>query len=97
MHGNDDFQAKENDELPYRFPRFGNEMHDAARSFKNQERQPEMAQDTEGAAAAAAIDVQLGLDFGFEDFQVLVNAPGGHATEFAVNERKVGKNGQAKG
>jgi hypothetical protein len=56
-----------------------------------------MAEDAECAATAAAIDVQLGLDFGFEYFQVFVDAAGGHATELAINERQVRKNGQAKG
>jgi hypothetical protein len=72
-------------------------MHDTAGSFKDQEGQPEMAEDAKRPATTAAIDVQLALDFGFEYFQVLVDAAGSHAAEFTVNQREVGKNGQAKG
>jgi hypothetical protein len=52
-----------------------------------------MTQDTKCPATAATIDVQLRLDLSFEYFQVFVDAPGGHATEFAINQRQVGKNG----
>src|ERR1700730_4457759 len=71
-------------------------MNHAARCFKDQEGQPEVAENAEGAAAAATIDVQLGFDFGFEDFEVFVDAAGGHATELTINQRQIGKNGQAK-
>jgi hypothetical protein len=55
-----------------------------------------VAQDTKRPASAAAIDVQFGLDFGFEYFEVFVDAAGGHAAEFSINQGEVGKNGQAK-
>ena len=53
----------------------GNEMHDPARGFEHQERQPEMSEQAERAPAAAAVDLQLGFDLRFEYFQVFVDCP----------------------
>ena len=75
---------------------FGNEVNDAARRFQHDKRQPEMPEDTECAAAAAAIDFEFRLDFRFKNFQVFVDAPRGHAAEFAVDQRQVGKDRQAQ-
>ncbi len=55
-----------------------------------------MAEDAEGAAAAATADFQFGFDFGFKNVEVFVNAPGRNASEFAINKGEVGKNRQAK-
>ena len=53
-----------------------------------------MAQYAEGPPAAPPVDFQLRFDFRFEDFQVLMDAAGGHAAKFAVDQCHVGKNGQ---
>ena len=97
VHQDDDFQGEKNTELDERFPGAGNEIDDAARGFQNEKGEPEMAEDTERAAAAAAIDFELWLDFGFEDFEVRVDAAGGHAAEFAIDQRQIGKDRQAQG
>src|SRR6266853_2687867 len=96
MHQNNNFQRQENSEFQKGFPRAGNEIHHTARGLQNQEREPEVPEDAKRAAAAAPIDLELGLDFGFENFQVFVNAPGGHTPKFAINQRQVGKYGQAE-
>ena len=94
VHQDDDFEREENAELDERFPCAGNEINDAARGFENEKREPEVAEDAERAAAAAAIDFELGLDFVFKDFEVRVNAASSHAAEFAVDQREIRKNGQ---
>jgi len=53
-----------------------------------------MAEDAERAPTALAPDFQLRLDFCLEDVQVFVDAAGGHAAEFAVDQSEVGKDGQ---
>jgi hypothetical protein len=53
-----------------------------------------MAENTKRAAAALPLDLQLRFDFRFKDFQMFVDAARGHAAQFAVDQRQVGKNGQ---
>src|SRR5260370_32678859 len=96
MHGEDDFEHYKNAKLDERFPRSRDEIHHAARRLQHQKRQPEVPQDSESSPAAAAIDFQLWLDLRFEDFQVLMDAAGSHAAEFAVNQGQVGENGKVE-
>jgi hypothetical protein len=55
-----------------------------------------MAQNAEGAPAAAPVNFQLGLDLRFENVEMPVDAASGHAAQFAVDQRQVGKNRQRK-
>ena len=94
MHGENHFENDKHAKLDQRFPSARNEVHHPARRFQHQKRQPEMAEDAEGAAAATPVDFQLWFDFRFEDVQMFVNAAGGHAPQLAVNQCQVGENGQ---
>ena len=91
MHRNHDFEDDEGGQFNHRFPRAGYKNYDAARGFENQKREPEMAENAERTAGAAAVRADFRFDFCFENIQVFVDAAGGHAAEFAVNQRKVGK------
>ena len=94
MHRENHFEHDENGNLHKRFPVAVNEIHHAARGFQHQKCQPEMAEDSKRAAAALPPDSQLRFDFRFENIQMFVDAAGGHAAEFAVDQSQVGKNGQ---
>src|SRR5207244_9818992 len=74
MHGENHFENDKHAKLDQRFPSARNEVHHPARRFQHQKRQPEMAEDAEGAAAATPVDFQLWFDFRFEDVQMFVNA-----------------------
>src|SRR5216684_4393014 len=94
VHGEDHFEHDEDRDLHKGFPGAMNEVHDAPRRFQYEKRKPEVAEDAERAPAALAPDFQLRFDFRLEDVQVFVNAPGGHAAKFAVDQSEVGKDGQ---
>jgi len=94
VHRNDDFEGDEDAQLDEGFPSARDEIKNAARGFENKKREPEVAEDTKCAARATAIDFQLGFDFGFKNVEMLVNGTSGHAAEFAINEREVGKDRQ---
>ena len=96
MHGTTTSSDEKNPELDERFPGAGDEVNDAARGLQHEEGKPEMSEDTERPAAAAAIDFEFVLDFCFENFQVSVHAAGGHASEFAIDQSQIGKNRQAR-
>src|SRR6202022_1306868 len=96
MHQDHDFQRQENNEFKKRFPSARNEIHHAARRLQDEKRQPEVPEYAKRASAAAAANLELRLDFRFEDFQVFVDAPGSHAPELAINQRQVRKYRQAQ-
>src|SRR6266436_2553617 len=96
MHQNHDFQSQEDDEFQKRFPPPRHEIDHASRGFQYQECQPEVPDDAKRAAAAAPVDFELRLNFRFEDFQVFVDTPGGHAAKLAIDQREVGKYRQAQ-
>src|SRR5262249_42478658 len=74
----------------------GHEIHHAACRLQHQKCQPEMPENPEGSPAALAVDVQLWLDLRFEYVQVLVDAPGCYPPELAIDQRQIGKDGQAQ-
>ena len=96
VHCENHFQNHEHAEFDKRFPGTLREIHHAARRFQNKESQPEMPNDAERASAAAPVDFQLGFDLRFENIQMFVDAPRGHASQFSVDQCEVGKNRQRK-
>ncbi len=94
MHQDDDFEREEYAELDKRFPCTGDEIDDASRGFEHEKREPEVAENAERAAAAAAVNFELRLDFVFKNVEMFMDSAGGHTAEFAVNQREIGKDGQ---
>ena len=97
LHGDDDFGAQKKDHLDGRFPGAGDEKEDTASGDGGDENQPEAREHAEGERGAVTVHVEARLDFGFEYVEVVTDAAGVHAAEFAEGAVEVGKDDEADG
>ena len=91
LHGDDNFGAQKKNHLDGGFPSAGDEKEHAASGDGRDQNEPEARQQAEGERSPPAIHVETRLDFCFERFEVIVNASGVHAAEFAECTVEVGK------
>src|ERR1700722_13026308 len=97
LHGDQNFSAEKDDHFNGGFPSARDEEQNPAGGEGGDQDEPKTSEQAEGQGGAARLHVETRLDFGFESFEVTVNAAGVYSAEFAVDAVEVGKKNQADG
>ena len=94
LHGHDDFGAQEENHLERSFPSPEREEDYRPSGDRCDQDEPEAREKTECQRSSTGLHMEPRSNFGFERFQMVVDAASGRAAQLAVHPVKVGEEQQ---